>query len=483
MIFRKPMLAFLAVLSLCLAPAVSLAQENPFEVDIDPREVPTTGRPEFPAEAGDDTEIFGATSFGMNGGLPEVHDENLGLPPFDINDLVLPPDRPGPKRLYITIYYYGIRPWLVNPYTGKRLHPTDLIREIQTDNPAWQEIAKGKSLEELMEVDPTLGEPLVRVEDGGLVHEFDSKGEPTAAAMEWQHEQEAELNNARLAQVPDLMLPKVRPLPHAPFYGLYCIKVTVCVPIFETTLPRTFYRYWVKWRFRRHQRICWYRWWWHRWRFINGSYVIRPWRPLCVPRFVWHRSGPSWVCTVYNVNRWRYWCLYGLRYYFPQFSPVLVNPIPRIGQLSNPRLAVPWRYIWPRPRLRYWPFRPYCTRWYWFRCVPWRTYRYFPPIFQAAVAIADDNNGAGFMPPNEVDGPFPIDPPPDPGPEMPPIDEKNGLIHVGLCGVRSQIQQLGDNDGDGATTRSDRPRRIFSAERAVDNQDVMDDKDPATGAQ
>lgn len=459
---RRLVLAVLAIL-VCVATATAQTQ-------------PTEPLLPFQGPDGPGPERLGLNSFGRPLLLPAIHAEQLPIPPLD--DLTLPPT--GPPRIYITFRYYGCRPWFIHPYTGATLSATDLVRSVQTTNPEWQEVAKGRPLEELLKVDPDLGEPLISIVDEGLVDENNP-----AAMQEWQDEQMVEMENAEKVGV-RLADQAIRPIVHAPFYGLYCLRVRLCIPISTATVAGAVYRYWVRFPFKLHQPYCWSRWWWHCWYRdpFTGALRIRPWRPLCVPHAFWTRSGPDWVWTVSNANRYRYWCLYGLRYYFTTFgSPLAVNRVPLVGDLhlAPTDLTTGFLRPWPYPTVRYWPFGPYSTRWYWFRCVPWFTYRYLPPVLQAAVAIPKDEFGAGFLPapdPGPGDDPFPPDPPRLV--EGEPFAKGGDSFFdinfdiAGACTVRPSQEPLGDSDGDGATERADMPRPLLDEQAILDNPDLED---------
>jgi hypothetical protein len=174
---------------------------------------------------------------------------------------------------------YGCRPWLIHPYTGKQLHPRDLIAVVGSDNPELATILQGQSLDQLLEPRDDLGgEPVLVVEDKGLVVEDN----PTTA-QSWQDDQSAELANAEALGIP----PSFRPdaddsVVHAPYYGLYCLEVRLCVPYVSAT-PGQAWRYWIRPRFQVHQPACWGTWWWHRHFDVEGELEILPWYPLCVP--------------------------------------------------------------------------------------------------------------------------------------------------------------------------------------------------------
>ena len=204
------------------------------------------------------------------------------------------------------------------------------------------------------------------------------------------------------------------------------------------------------------------------------------------------------MCNITNWNRYRHWCLYGFRYYCTFFGtpPFQLNRLPRIANLNfdlNPDLKVntPWLRPWPYPLVRYWPYRPYCTRWFWFRPIPWFRYRYFPPVVNFAIARPNAELGGGFLPP-------PDDNPNDPRfPMVPPTRGGDGkLVNQSLvagkfvgagtakfdsffdidveCRGRASIVRQGDYDRNGSTTRADFPRNILQL-RALDPTQDSDD--------
>jgi hypothetical protein len=192
-----------------------------------------------------------------------------------------------------------------------------------------------------------------------------------------------------------------------------------------------------------------------------------------------------------NVNRYREWCLYGVRYYFTSYGvpPFALNSLPKIHRLDfdltpNLQTTTDWLRPWPYPQLRYWPIRPYGARWFWFRPIPWLQYRYFPPVINFALAQPKDEFGGGFLPTpddDSTDPSFPI---------LPPSKDSEGrFVHqggtepdsffdifdvAGECWWRAFEVQQGDRDGDGSTSRSDYPRALLQ-ERAFDpSQDSLD---------
>jgi len=425
--------------------------------------------PGLPYEGGETRELYGMNSFGAPTMVPGLDSEQLPLPALEPEELQV---LPFPRR-YIVIRFYAIRPWFIHPYTGLELKPTDIIRSIQSDNPDWMDMAKGRSLEELLNP-PTGEEPLVSIEDGGLVDETND-----AEVAAFGEEGDVEVANAAAAGV-ELAAP-ARNIIHAPFYGLYCIKIRICLPYLTYNLahPNTVWRYWVRWAYPFHQGWCWRSWWWYRWCSSGTQFVLCPYRPFCIPHAFWTRVGPDWIWHVTNPNRFRYWCLYGLRYYFTPFGGAL----PLVNQL-NLGLLPPngWLTYWPYPPVRYWPYGPYCTRWYWYRCLPWFTYRYLPPVIQAAFAIPKPQFGAGFRPPGDDDQPFPLDPPTI-GDDGTFARSGNSFFDVffdvaGVSTVRPLVKPLGDHDGDGRTRIQDSARPILEEQRHPTPIDLSDTDGP-----
>lgn len=432
------------------AAAVALAQTNPG----------------LPYEAGETRELYGLNSFGGALMAPGIHSEQLALLPLEQDELQI---RPFPRR-YIVIRFYAIRPWLVHPYTGQQLALTNVFRSVGSDNPDWLEMTKGRTLAELLEPDSETGEPMVSIEDGGLVDESNE-----AEVMAFREEADAELRNAEAVGV-NLGNP-ARNIIHAPYYGLYCIKIRICLPYLEFNRANagTVWRYWVRLAYPFHQGWCWRSWWWYRLCWNGSQYVLCPYRPFCIPHAFWTRVGPDWIWHVTNPNRFRYWCLYGLRYYFTPFGGTL----PLVGQLNlSLAPANGWLRYWPYPPVRYWPYRPYCTRWYWFRCLPWITYRYLPPVIQAAFAIPKPEFGAGFLPPGDGPEPFPLDPPTigDDGRFQRSGDSFFDITFdiAGVCTVRPVVLPLGDHDGDGRTRLQDFSRPVLEEQRHAAPIDLSD---------
>ncbi len=170
-----------------------------------------------------------------------------------------------------------------------------------------------------------------------------------------------------------------------------------------------------------------------------GPAIWCPYGPAWWPCLRWTRWGTAWGLTVCHpyCYRWnpfyvpRNFCLYGLRYYFTPIGNVRVPLLPpqnNPGQLvpgvipanNNMNLAAlggqPWRIydtvslagIIQRPPFYYWPFTPYCQRWYWFRCLPFSLYRFNPPVVHFGIWLnpAPGEVNADFpdMPVNDLPG-------------------------------------------------------------------------------
>jgi len=136
--------------------------------------------------------------------------------------------------------------------------------------------------------------------------------------------------------------------------------------------------------------------------------IYCPWGPSWIPLLRWGRGGPLWCLTVthpycYPWDPWyrpRPFCIYGFRYYVPPIGPYLVpggavppGLRPPADQVVNytyqPPAPYPWIY-YPRPIYNYWPYTPYCARWYWWSCLPFIQYRWASPIVQFATWVNPD---------------------------------------------------------------------------------------------
>jgi len=444
-------------------------------------------RPPLPFEAGETENRLGMNSFGTPQPIPEIQSHEVRTP--DFGDVIVQPPI-GPPRYYVTIRHYGCRPWLIHPYTGRPILRHDLVRSIGSNNPAWLEIADGLSMEELLEPREELGgEALVSIEDGGMVDE-----DNPAAIQDYLDMEAAERDNAAQAGV--TIAPGIANISYAPYYGLYCLRIRICIP-YNPIYAGNAYRYWLRWPYRPHQGSCWSTWWWHCWQRGVRGVGIYPCRPWLTPYTRWTRVGPDWVWHVSSVNRYRYWCLYGMRYYCTTFgTPVSINPLPYVGQLGldvRPVAAhtTGWLRPWPYPRWRYWSYSPYCTRWYWFRPIPWFNYRYLPPVVQCAYAMPRD--GGGFRPgpaPQDDVNVFPIEPPRiaavdkqarfDQGKNANAFFLENFDIDQATT-ARPIVRPLGDHDGDGVNSNQDNPRNIRIEERGHAMPIDLEDTDMPAG--
>ena len=440
-------------------------------------------RPPLPFDAG--PARIGMNSFGAPRSVPELQAHEVRTPDFSPT-IATPPN--GRPRYYVDIRYYACRPWLIHPYTGVPILRHELIRSLQTTNPDWQAVAEGLTMEQLLQPNPDLGgESLVSIEAGGMVDENNAE-----ALQDFIEMGDAERANAAALGV-DLP-PGVNHISYAPYYGLYCLRVRLCIPYNPVHAGHVF-RYWLRWPYRPHQGWCWSTWWWSCWRQGPRGLAIYPCRPWLTPYTSWTRVGPDWVWNVSNVNRYRSWCLYGLRYYFTNFgTPVAINPIPLVGQLGlalqpADAISVGWQRIWPYPQWRYWPYRPYCTRWYWFRPIPWFNYRYLPPVVQCSFAVPRAGGGfvPGPVPPDNADV-FPVDPP-----RVAAAGEFEGGMPPGsffadnfdiemATTARPLVRPLGDHDHDGVTSVQDNPRNVNIDERGHMPIDMGDaDMPPPAG--
>jgi|GEM_PF-4482300 len=203
---------------------------------------------------------------------------------------------------------------------------------------------------------------------------------------------------------------------------------------------------------------------------IQGPPIWCPWGPTWWPGLRWTRWGTAWGLTVYHpyCYAWnplyipRPFCLYGLRYYYtpignvrqPAQDPNHPNAVPLQNNLNLAALASrPW-FIYDsvtigglplRPPFYYWPFTPYCSRWYWYRCLPFNLYRYNPPVVQFAIwqnpLPTPVNNNFPDMPVNNLPGTM-----------------------LSLT-TRAQTVQLSDVTGDGLVNPAD--QSAFRAENGT----------------
>jgi hypothetical protein len=204
----------------------------------------------------------------------------------------------------------------------------------------------------------------------------------------------------------------------------------------------------------------------------SPSAVYCPWGPSWIPLLRWGRTGGFWCLTVTHPYgfAWDPWyqtqpfCLYGLRYYFTPHATLRTPP--RLAFIRDLRLAHQpppsagaW-LIYPKPLVRYWPYSPYCGRWYWWACTPFSNWRWSPPIVQFATWVNPDPFDPGT--PN-----FPDDPVPIPG-------------TVGISTMRALVSQQGDLNGDGLVNAQD--ALAFRAEQGLvsqDNENLDTDTPPA----
>jgi hypothetical protein len=116
-----------------------------------------------------------------------------------------------------------------------------------------------------------------------------------------------------------------------------------------------------------------------------------------------------------------------------------------------PLLDRPWlTYHWLPPR-RYWPFTPYCARWYWWQCLPFRDYWYNPPVVQFGIYLADQEPTFDL-------------------PEMPTPDLPGTEV---IAHTRALVAQPGDNNGDGLVNATD--QQHFRAQQGTQAIDVYFD--------
>jgi hypothetical protein len=195
-----------------------------------------------------------------------------------------------------------------------------------------------------------------------------------------------------------------------------------------------------------------------------SSPVYCPWRPTWSPLLRWGRGGPIWCLTVthpyaYPWDPWyrpRPFCLYGLRYYFTPIGNIRQPAaVPYIGQLTA-GLPANW-VLHPKPIYKYWPYTPYCARWYWWWCTPFSIYRHLPPVVQFATWVNPDINDTPVL------RDFPDDPVPMEG-------------TVGICTMRALVSQQGDLTGDGFETLAD--LSAFRQEQGTASQDTTDTDGP-----
>jgi hypothetical protein len=114
---------------------------------------------------------------------------------------------------------------------------------------------------------------------------------------------------------------------------------------------------------------------------------------------------------------------------------------------------------------------------------PWITYRHFPPVIQAAFAIPPvPGIGGGFLPPEDSDAEFPLDPPTI-GADGTFQRTGNSFFDVffdvaGVCTVRPLAKPLADHDGDGLTRIGDFSRPALNEQRDPRPLDLSDTDGP-----
>ena len=193
---------------------------------------------------------------------------------------------------------------------------------------------------------------------------------------------------------------------------------------------------------------------------LVGQPIWCPWGPSWIPCVRWNRWQQTWglsICHPYCYP-WnpqyvpKPFCLYGLRSFFtpmgnvrqPATDPNSPNAVPVNNRMSMANLAArPWTTYDSvtisgqplRPPYWYWPYTPYCARWYWYRCLPFTLYRYNPPVVQYAIWV------------NPTGAPITSD-----FPQM-PVQELPGTMACAT--TRSIVSQLGDETGDGNVNASD----------------------------
>lgn len=157
-----------------------------------------------------------------------------------------------------------------------------------------------------------------------------------------------------------------------------------------------------------------------------------PYRPTWIPCVRWTRSMDIWGLTICHpyCYRWvntfyrRPFCLYGLQYYFaplPNQRPTIAQgdatnaeALPLQNRLNETSLSgkawTNYNSVALNVPQGYWPFSPYCSRWYWFRCTPFSLYRWHPPICRFAIWVDDDPSQVDVYDPPGFEGEFPTQP-------------------------------------------------------------------------
>jgi len=199
-----------------------------------------------------------------------------------------------------------------------------------------------------------------------------------------------------------------------------------------------------------------------------------PWGPTWWPCTRWTRWGLTWGLTICHpyCYAWnplyipRPFCLYGMRYFYtpigdvrqPAVGQKSPNAVPLPNRLNLAALAKrPWSLynsvtvdgVILRPPFYYWPYIPYCSRWYWYRCLPFNLYRYNPPVVQFAIW----QNPTG----GQINSNFP---------DM-PIQGLEGTMAT--ITTRALVSQPADLNGDGLVNLSD-----LAAYRAENSTQAID---------
>lgn len=264
-----------------------------------------------------------------------------------------------------------------------------------------------------------------------------------------------------------------------PAYGLYCLRVVICIPYYSPN----FQPLWVQGRL--HQffvrlsyycpGVCWCEgWWWYR-SFQHPStdpYGIAH-SPSWAPWHRWDRGGPFWNLTIIHPYCYTWgspfyqptpFCVYGLRScFFTIGNPRQPGRVCGNKNLNQQFICNWVNYPYPQP-YRYWPYIPYCARWYWWRfptTAAFQASRWLPPVAQYGVAVG--------APPDFVY------PQPSPSAPFPIIPQYTCAV----CTTRPVLLPQGDTDGDGVVGIPDQAN--FKAETGNANQDLADsDNDPTT---
>ncbi len=195
--------------------------------------------------------------------------------------------------------------------------------------------------------------------------------------------------------------------------------------------------------------------------------VFTAWRPTWIPLVRWGRAGPAWCLTITHPYaypwdpyfRTRPVCVYGLRNYFtPVVDVHSPAPVPYIAALQSTMPPVgAWSLYPTRPTLKYWPYTPYCARWYFWQPNPFAAYRHLPPVVQFATFVNPDTSDPVIV------SPFSDDPTPISG-------------TTGVTILRALASQQGDLTGDGLMNLGD--LSAFKQEQGTTSQDTTDTDGP-----